>query len=283
MFNIEKKILDFFEKIFIDLFDSIFIFLSDIIFSHEKMPAFFIGLYEIFLAIGSAVMIVIVLFRVVTSMMINQAYGGSNQVTASEIIIKTFVACAMIPIMPFILLFIVGKVVYPLGESMFSKIGESSARRLIDIMRAGDMKEFLSAQVMMVIILGFIAVAVTVFTIKMCIYHADLILLQVLSIWAAISILAEDNNYSSVWWREVLSQVTTIVVQVAIMAGLVELLSNEITWWSFMLIIGFSVLLIRGPSVTRHMWYATGSSKATIGQAGKFATRMSMVGMRKWA
>lgn len=282
MFNFEEKILNFFEKVFIDLFDSIFIFLYDIIFSHEKMPSFFTNLYEIFLAIGSGVVIAIVLFRVVTSMIINRAYGGSDQVTVSELIIKTFIACAMIPIMPFILILIVGKIVYPLGEWMFLSISEAAATTVMNNMRAGEMGEFLSAQVMMVIIFGFIAVAVTVFTIKMCIYHADLILLQVLSIWAAISILAEDNNYSSVWWREVLSQVTTIVVQVAIMAGLVELLSTEITWWSFMLIIGFSVLLIRGPSVTRHMWYATGSSKVTIGQAGKFATRLSMVGMRKW-
>jgi len=283
MFNFEEKILNFFEKVFVDLFDSIFIFLADIIFSHDNMPSFFTNLYGVFVAVGSGVLIAIVLFRVITSLMINQAYGGSNQVTASEILIKTIMASAMIPLMPFILLFIVGKIVYPLGEWMFLSISDSAATTVMQNLRAGDMGEFLSAKVMMVIILGFIAIAVTVFTIKMCIYHADLILLQVLSIWAAISILAEDNNYSSVWWREVLAQVTTIVVQIAIMAGLVELLTNEITWWSFMLILGFSVLLIRGPSVTRHMWYATGSSKVMIGQAGKFATRLSMVGLRRWS
>ena len=51
----------------------------------------------------------------------------------------------------------------------------------------------------------FITVAVVSFFKKMCIYHADLILLQILSVWAAISMCADDNNYMSVWWREAIS------------------------------------------------------------------------------
>ncbi|KIL45169.1 conjugal transfer protein TrbL family protein [Jeotgalibacillus soli] len=277
MFDFEGKILDFFESSFRSIFDSIFIFLSDIVFSHDKMPNFFIDLYGVFLVIGSAVMLVLVSFKVVQAMIQNAASGGSNQIALSDIVVRTLLASAMIPIMPFILLFIVGKVVYPLGEYMFKSMGESSAKGVVDVLRASELGEFLGSQIMLIIVLGIITIGVTVFTVKMCIYHADLILLQVLSVWAAISIIADDNNYASVWWREVLSQVTTIVVQVAIMAGMVQLLSNDITWWSFMLIIGFSVLLIRGPSVTRHMWYATGSGKAAIGQAGKIATRISML------
>ena len=112
----------------------------------------------------------------------------------------------------------------------------------------------------------------------MCIYHADVLLLNVLSVLAAISIVADDNNYAGIWWREVLSQVMTIIVQTACMVGVVEILGSEnLSWYQFMLLIGLCVLLIRGPSVLRNMWYATGSGKSMINQGGKMAARLMMV------
>ncbi|UOR12621.1 hypothetical protein [Halobacillus amylolyticus] len=80
----------------------------------------------------------------------------------------------------------------------------------------------------------------------------------------------------SVWWREVLSQLTSIIVQMALMVAITEILtSDSFTWWKFMLLIGMSVLLIRGPFVLRHMWYGTGSSRGLI-NGGKMATRFAM-------
>ena len=63
------------------------------------------------------------------------------------------------------------------------------------------------------------------------------------------------------------------------MVGVVEIISgaNEFSWYQFMLLIGLCVLLIRGPSVTRNMWYATGAGKSMMGQGGKMASRVTMI------
>lgn len=66
----------------------------------------------------------------------------------------------------------------------------------------------------------------TTFLIKIYIYHADLVLLELLSVWAAISIINEEYNYMSVWWREFLSQIVSIIVQMGLMVGIVEVLSS---------------------------------------------------------
>ncbi|MBC1850916.1 protein TrsL, partial [Listeria seeligeri] len=50
-------------------------------------------------------------------------------------------------------------------------------------------------------------------------------------------------------------------------------------WYSLVLLIGFGVLIIRGPSVTRSMWYATGSGRATM-NAGKTMTRLAMMKLK---
>src|SRR5699024_3473736 len=113
----------------------------------------------------------------------------------------------------------------------------------------------------------------------LCISHEDCLLLQLLRPLAAIFIMANDNNYAGVWWREFLSQIVTIIVQVAGMVGVVEILTGsngEMSWYKFMLLIGLCVLLIRGPSVTMNMWYATGSGKTMMNQGGKMAARIMM-------
>lgn len=127
-----------------------------------------------------------------------------------------------------------------------------------------------------ILMILFITVAVVSFFIKMCIYQADLILLQILSVWAAISMCADDNNYMSVWWREVLSQITTILIQTLLMAGVTTILASKFEWYNLMLLIGFCCLLIKGPSVLRSMWYTTGTGKTAI-SSGKAATRMLMM------
>lgn len=44
-------------------------------------------------------------------------------------------------------------------------------------------------------------------------------------------------------------------------------------WNSFMLLISFGVLIVRGSNVLRSMWYGKASSKAIM-QGSKMATRM---------
>lgn len=277
MFNFSEKILEFFLDFISDVLERTFKLIAEVLFNTEGMSGFFLDLYGIFVASGAMLMVCIILFKVIQGLTAAAASGESQQAHLGGIIISTVKACAMIPIMPLLLFVIVGKIVYPLGEYMFGKMGNYTADGIANILKSGSIGEILGNEFMFIIMFAFICIAVVAFFIKMCIYHADLLLLNVLSVLAAISIVADDNNYAGIWWREVLSQVTTIVVQTACMVGLTELLSSDLTWYNFMLLIGLCVLLIRGPSVLRNMWYATGSGKSMMGQGGKMASRVMML------
>lgn len=277
MFNIGEKIQEFFIDLINDVLERTFKLISEVLFNPDGMTGFFEELYGIFVAVGSMLMVCIVLFKVIQGFLESAASGESQEAQLGHTIIDTFKASAMIPIMPFILWFIVGKIVYPLGEYMFGKIGNYTADGVANVLQGGTVGEVIGSQFMFIILFAFVCIAVVAFFIKMCIYHADVMLLSLLSVLAAISLIADDNNYAGIWWREVLSQVTTIIVQTACMVGLTELLSSDLSWYTFMLLIGLCVLLIRGPSVLRNMWYATGAGKNMLAQGGKMAARMMMI------
>ena len=249
-------------------------FISKILFEPKEMPDFFKKVYLVFLGIGVTIMACIIAFKLVQYMV--DASNDQTQATVWEIITRTFKASFMIVAAPTLLMLIIGQVVYPLGEYMFKQVAANLASSTANyITSIGGLFGEANSFVFILMIL-FITIAVVSFFIKMCIYQADLILLQILSVWAAISMCADDNNYMSVWWREVLSQITTILVQTLLMAGVTTILASKFEWYNLMLLIGFCCLLIKGPSVLRSMWYTTGTGKTAI-SSGKAATRMLMM------
>ena len=221
-------------------------------------------------------MVCIIAFKLVQYML--DVSNDQTQATVWEIITRTFKASFMIVAAPVLLLTIIGDVVYPIGEYMFKQVAVDlstvTSKYLTSINIGSSFQE--ANSFVLILMTAFITVAVVSFFFKMCIYHADLILLQILSVWAAISMCADDNNYMSVWWREVISQITTILVQTLLMAGVTTILASKFEWYNLMLLIGFCCLIIKGPSVLRSMWYTTGSGKTAM-TAGKLATRKLMM------
>ncbi len=277
VFDFGEKIRDFFIDVINDVLERTFKLISNVLFNADGLTGFFKDLYNIFLACGAMLLTCILLFKVIQGLLAAAANGEAPQALIGNLIVNTFKASAMIMIMPFILWLIVGQIVYPLGEFMFARIGNYTADGVAKVLKSGNLGEVIGNEFMFIILFAFVCIAVVAFFIKMCIYHADLLLLQLLSVLAAISIVADDNNYAGIWWREVLSQVLTIIVQTACMAGLTEILGNEMTWYKFMLLIGLCVILVRGPSVLRNMWYATGSGRTLMNQPGKMAQRIAML------
>lgn len=249
-------------------------FISQILFEPKEMPDFFKKVYLVFLGIGVTVMGCIIAFKIVQYMV--DVSNDQTQATVWEILTRTVKASFMIVAAPTLLLLIIGKIVYPLGNYMFKEVAaDLTATTSTYLKSIGGLFQQENSFVLM-LMMAFITIAVVSFFFKMCIYHADLILLQILSVWAAISMCADDNNYMSVWWREVISQITTILVQTLLMAGVTTILAHKFEWYNFMLLIGFCCLLIKGPSVLRSMWYTTGSGKTAM-SAGKLATRKLML------
>ncbi|WP_079524934.1 MULTISPECIES: conjugal transfer protein TrbL family protein [Halobacillus] len=276
MFNLTDNIKEFFENLISDVLESALQWLANIVFTHKGLTGFLNETYLLFISFGAGVMLVILLWKILEYTIQTNA-GASHQVGLSDILLRAVLASALIPILPFILTFLVRDIITPLGTWMFGEMGKYTAEGVTDYLSKGSIGDIIGDGFVFLIVLGFVTVAIVAFTIKICIYHVDLLVLELLSIWAAISVCSDENNYMSVWWREVLSQLTTIIVQMALMVAITEILtSDSFTWWKFMLLIGMCVLIIRGPSVLRHMWYGTGSSRTMI-NGGKMATRFAMV------
>ena len=274
MFNIGESINGYFGDGITQILQEVTTFISKILFEPKAMPDFFNRIYLIFVGFGATVMGIIIAFKIVQYIM--DVSNDQTQANVWEIITRAFKASFMIIASPVLLTLIVGKVVYPLGEFMFTKITTDLASAAKNYIISMGSAFATPNSYVFIIMLGFILVAVTCFFFKMCIYQADLILLQILSVWAAISMCADDNNYMSVWWREVISQITTILVQTLLMVGVTSILASKFEWQNLMLLIGFCSLLIKGPSVLRNMWYSTGSGKTAM-SGGKIATRWLMM------
>lgn len=272
--NIETSINKYLLSCINQLLQQTATFISKILFEPKEMPEFFKKVYGVFLGIGLTIMACIIAFKIVQYMV--DVSNDQTQATMWEIITRTVKASFMIVAAPTLLLLIIGQVVYPLGAYMFKEVAINlSAVTGKYVISIGGLFAQPNSFVL-ILMTAFITVAVVSFFFKMCIYHADLILLQILSVWAAISMCADDNNYMSVWWREVLSQITTILVQTLLMAGVTTILASNFEWYNLMLLIGFCCLLIKGPSVLRSMWYGTGTSKTAM-SAGKLVTRKLMM------
>ena len=275
---IQDKVIDMLNDWLNDMLTAVFKFLAEVLFNHEALSGLFLDVYSVFAVFGGVLLVAIVLFRILNAML-NEATNHEGNI--SEIIMGSIKASAMVFILPIILYFVVKEILYPLMEYMFVEIAGSSSDIITDSIASTMIVDVFGTGTMAAtLLLLFLIVVFIIFTFKICVYHVDLIILEVFSVFAAITIATENYDFSEVWWREFLSQIVSIVTQVLLMAALVQLLANFNSWYDFMLIIGCGVLIIRGPSVLRSMWYSSGGAKGGI-SLGKSATRISMMRLLK--
>lgn len=278
MFDIKEKVMNMIEEWLNDLLTAVFKFLAEVLFNHEALSGLFLDVYRIFAVFGGVLLVAIVLFRILNAML-NEA--TNNESNIAEIIVSALKASVMVFLLPIILYFVVKEILYPLMEYMFVEIAGSSSDIITNSIESSMVVDvFGSGTMAITLLLLFLVVVFIVFTFKICVYHVDLLILEIFSVFAAITIATENYDFSEVWWREFLSQIVSIVTQVLLMAAIVQLLANFNSWYDFMLIIGCGVLIIRGPSVLRSMWYSSGGAKGGI-SLGKSATRISMMRLLK--
>lgn len=278
MFSVKDKVMEMIDDWLNDMLTAVFKFLAEVLFNHEALSGLFLDVYSVFAVFGGVLLVAIVLFRILNAML-NEATNHEGNI--SEIIMSSIKASAMVFLLPVILYFVVREILYPLMEYMFVEIAGSSSDIITDSIASTMVVDIFGTGTMAAtLLLLFLIVVFVIFTFKICVYHVDLIILEIFSVFAAITIATENYDFSEVWWREFLSQIVSIVTQVLLMAALVQLLANFNSWYDFMLIIGCGVLIIRGPSVLRSMWYSSGGAKGGI-SLGKSATRVSMMRLLK--
>lgn len=101
---------------------------------------------------------------------------------------------------------------------------------------------------------------------------ADLIIMKLLAPLVAISMLADENNYLSVWWRELLAITIQLPLQVmSFYMGINMVFGATLDIPQFLLGIGFFILTVKSPSFIRSMVYSTGSGRMATSAAGSGA------------
>lgn len=257
-----------------DVLNGSFALSKKVMFTPEALPSFANTLYNIFLGIGVSLMTIIISVKLVQLMF--DISNNCADYTVGELITRTIKSSAMIIICPFLIKVVVGQIAFPLGEFIFSQISMNSAD-LIDTYIQDTGISSVATGFMVVLIVGFIAGSCLCFFIKMCVYQVDLIFLQIYSVPVAISMLTDNFSFMETWWRELISQVVTVITQLICMLGVTWALSHQFTWYNFMILLGCCIDLIRNPRFLRDIWYSTGSGQSAMHMSGKIATRVMMI------
>lgn len=276
MFDLGEILFKFLKNASSDLLKSAFKIMGEGLFDHHGLFGIAKQFYGIWIGVAALTMVCIALYRVINALLSEAEQG--TEVTVSTIIIDTIKSSFMILVIPFLMYFILDNIVQPVGSWILGNMGENSGKQVQSVLKSGDIGSALGNGFVFTFTFLFIAIAVIAFVIKMCIYHADLMMLEVFSVMSAIHLASGDNSHMQLWWKEFMAQITTIIAQLLAMAIIVNILTDkELKWWTFALLIGMSVMLIRGPSFLRSMWYSTGSGS----MQKKMATRLALAGLRK--
>lgn len=123
-----------------------------------------------------------------------------------------------------------------------------------------------SAVVITVLFMAMLLIFAIVFIFQFVQRIADLIILQLLAPVVAVSVLADENNFVPVWWRELLAISVQLPLQVATFyTGVNFLFSPGVEVPDFLIGVGFLIITIKSPSFIRSMVYSTGSGRAAMG------------------
>ncbi|EGO6003062.1 hypothetical protein HRE67_13080 [Enterococcus faecalis] len=250
-FDLKGSIEDIFKGWLTDVIESFFKFIADGLFSGTELSGIFKQMNTIFIAIGSSVIICIVLYRIIVGML-SEGEGKTQDQLLSELAIGGVKVGMMIYLLPILLSFCLNKIVYPFCKYLFVDIADSSAKTFTNFAQFGlkSMGFASLSGIMLVLMLLFMTVVVISFVYRFCVFHAEWIYIQVFSVWVAISYLTVDNNMINDYLKRVGYEFTNLIIAVSAMAGIIELLAKKnIGAGDVMLIIGLGFVEIKGAGI----------------------------------
>lgn len=250
-FDLKGSIEDIFKGWLTNIIESFFKFIADGLFSGTELSGIFKQMNTIFIAIGSSVIICIVLYRIIVGML-SEGEGKTQDQLFSELAIGGVKVGMMIYLLPILLSFCLNKIIYPFCKYLFVDIADSSAKTFTNFAQFGlkSMGFASLSGIMLVLMLLFMTVVVISFVYRFCVFHAEWIYIQVFSVWVAISYLTVDNNMINDYLKRVGYEFTNLIIAVSAMAGIIELLAKKnIGSGDVMLIIGLGFVEIKGAGI----------------------------------
>jgi hypothetical protein len=266
MFNFKEKIVEAIQGILEDFIQWSLLICNDLLLKQNHEIEFFTSVNNFLLGLTSTIAVTIILYKIIEVMSRNAA---GDAISYGPVIVNTLKSALLIPAMPFIQKISLEQVAYNMGNWMIgegSKVSKEKIKAMLEP-RNFDALHFQGAALL--ILLAVFAVAFIAFLFSVAVFHADIMFLYLLSPLACVSVIADDNEYLGVWWRELLSQIVTIIAKIFLFVLALSILINEnITFLNFLLLMGCCILLIKSPSVLRNMWYSTGSGRGMMGAMG---------------
>jgi|GEM_PF-5614611 len=207
--------------------------------------------------------------------------NGTQQYPLGEIIVRIFKSAVAMLVLPWFLNILMLDIALPIANyfsiagTNFHGKGGAVAMITTGLVGLGGLAgaTVSTGGIVLIIVLLFFAIVFGMFFYSVCVFYADYIVMQILIAPVALSMIADENNYFQVWWRELLSIVTSLLIKLF----LVTLVINTIfSGGNLLLAIGAGALIIKTPSVIKNMWYAGGGSRGVsrgMGVVGAMGSR----------
>lgn len=103
----------------------------------------------------------------------------------------------------------------------------------------------------------------------------EYIVLLTMSPLAAHSIITQNFDIFSMWWREVISVIFSQAFQVGMLWLVLNMLTGTQSLKDYLYAIGLMVIILKGPKFMRQFLYSSGAGRSVIGVAGG-AGKMTM-------
>jgi hypothetical protein len=221
--------------------------------------------------------VVLVLYKIVEYIINTQ--NGTQQYPLDEILLRAVKSAGAILVLPWILKLTFFDIALNLAQGItnlgtdFTETNDMY-RTLLTVLGGSFIGA--SGGLVLILLLIFFLVVFIAFVYSVCVFYADYTIMMILTAPVALSMIADDNNYFQIWWREMLSMVTSMLMKLFLVTLVIKILFDG---GNILLAIGAGALIIKQPSVLKNMWYAGGGARGahgTVGKAGSMGSRMLM-------
>lgn len=226
--------------------------------------------------------IVIVLYKIIEYIINTQ--NGTQEYPLDEILLRVIKSAGAMLVLPWAIKTIMFQIALPIAN-YFAAAGTdfdgNGAYAAIAAVISTGLAIKGGGGIVLIVLLLFFVVVFVMFLYSVCVFYADYIVLQILVAPVSLSMIADDNNYFQVWWRELLSMIVSLLVKLFLVTLVINLLFSG---GNLFLAIGAGALIIKTPSVLKNMWYGGGGSRALsrgVGSAGSMGSRVLLMKMLK--
>lgn len=225
--------------------------------------------------------VVIVLYKIIEYIVNTQ--NGTQQYPLDEILLRTVKSAGAVLVLPWILQFVFVDISLPIAQDFVDKTTEDfNPDKTLTLVGA-----LLGGGGITVILVGiFFLVVFIAFLYSLCIFYADFVIMMILTGPVALSMIADENNFFQVWWRELLSMVTSMLIKVFLVTLIINIIFGDkpkgaALTGSILLLVGAGALIIKTPSVLKNMWYGGGSAQGVHRGAGRIGSMGSNMLMQR--